>query len=202
VTAASHNQTCQPQHPLVGNHIKNSGEAGLRGGSVALGSVPTEVGDVLVAVTEVGVAATSFADTPRNRAWITGRLRLPVVDAPSRIAPALTELAAYFAGTRREFTVPVDWRLMSEAQQQVLGTLYHTVRYGQVITYGELARRSATRIPPRGIGTIMGSNPIPIIVPCHRVVAGDGLGGFSGGEGVESKRRLLTLEGHLPPTLF
>ena len=78
--------------------------------------------------------------------------------------------------------------------------LYSTVPYGRVVTYGELASR--TGIPARGIGSIMGSNPIPIVVPCHRVVAGDGLGGFSGGTGVESKRRLLTLEGYLSPGLW
>ncbi|MCT2586387.1 methylated-DNA--[protein]-cysteine S-methyltransferase [Actinophytocola sp. S1-96] len=89
---------------------------------------------------------------------------------------------------------------MSSAQRRVLGTLYETVPYGTVVTYGELAHR--TGIPARGIGAIMGSNPIPIVVPCHRVVAGDGLGGFSGGSGVESKRRLLTLEGYLPPGLW
>jgi methylated-DNA-[protein]-cysteine S-methyltransferase len=170
--------------------------------TVAFGSLPTEVGDVLVAVTELGVASTAFRDTPEVRAWITDRLALPVIEDPDRTAPAVTELAGYFAGSRHEFTVPVDWRLMSASQRQVLGTLYQTVPYGQTITYGELALRSQTGIPPRGIGAIMGSNPIPIIVPCHRVVAGNGLGGFSGGEGVESKRRLLTLEGRLPPTLF
>jgi methylated-DNA-[protein]-cysteine S-methyltransferase len=170
--------------------------------TVAFGSVPTGLGDVLVAVTELGVAGTSFSDTPDARRWITGRLGVPVVDDPDRTAAARRELAAYFAGELREFTVPVDWGTMAAGRRAVLGTLHQTVHYGQVITYGELARRSGTGIPPRGIGAIMGGNPVPIIVPCHRVVAGDGLGGFSGGEGVESKRHLLTLEGHLPPTLF
>lgn len=170
--------------------------------TVAFDSVPTELGDILVAVTEHGVAATSFNDTPEARAWITNRLALPVIADPARCEPALAELAAYFAGTLREFTVPVDFRLMSTAQRQVLGFLHRTVHYGQTVTYGELSRLSGTNIPPRGIGSIMGSNPIPIIVPCHRVVAGTSLGGFSGGSGVESKRQLLTLEGHLPPTLF
>jgi methylated-DNA-[protein]-cysteine S-methyltransferase len=170
--------------------------------TVAFGSVPTELGDVLVAVTEHGVAATSLQDSSAARDWITDRLGLPVVDDGVRCAPALGELARYFAGSLRAFTVAVDFRLMSTAQQQVLGILYRTVHYGQVVTYGELARLSGTGIPARGIGSIMGSNPIPIIVPCHRVVAGDGIGGFSAGEGVESKRRLLTLEGHLPPTLW
>jgi methylated-DNA-[protein]-cysteine S-methyltransferase len=170
--------------------------------TVAFGRVATELGDVLAAVTERGVAATSFHDDQGVRAWIAGRLGLPVVDDPERTALVRRELAGYSAGELTEFTVELDWRLMSEAQRAVLGALYRTVRYGQAVTYGELARRSGTGIPPRGIGSIMGSNPIPIIVPCHRVVAGNGLGGFSGGDGVESKRRLLTLERHLPPTLF
>lgn len=170
--------------------------------TVAFGHTPTEVGDVLVAVTELGVAATSFQDSPGTREHIASRLGLPVVSSPTQVADAVAELAAYFAGELREFTVTVDWRLTSKSQCAVLSTLYTQVPYGQVVTYGELAHLSGTGIPPRGIGSIMGSNPIPIIVPCHRVVAGNNLGGFSGGEGVESKRRLLTLEGHLPPTLF
>ncbi|MCC5575184.1 MULTISPECIES: methylated-DNA--[protein]-cysteine S-methyltransferase [Microtetraspora] len=169
--------------------------------TVAFASVPTKLGDVLAAVTEDGVAAMSFQDSPAARARITERLKMAVADDPSRTASARGELAAYFAGELREFGVAVDWRLMSTLQRQVLGTLYTTVPYGRVVTYGELAARSGTGVPARGIGSIMGSNPIPIIVPCHRVVAGNGLGGFSGGEGVESKRWLLTLEGHLPPTL-
>lgn len=170
--------------------------------TLALGSLPTPIGTVLVAVTETGVAATSFDDSPTIRARLTSRLALPLADDPPRTTPALDELAAYFAGTLQTFTVPLDWRLTSPARRQVLRTLHATVPYGQTITYGELARRSQTNIPPRGIGSIMGSNPIPIIVPCHRVVAGDSLGGFSAPNGLESKRHLLTLEGHLPPTLF
>ncbi len=171
-------------------------------GTVAFATVPSPVGDVLVAVTEDGVAATDFRDSPQARARIAARLGLPVVEDAARTEPARTELAAYFAGSLRAFTVPLDWRLMSSAQRLVLGTLYDTVAFGQVVTYGELARRAGSTIPPRGIGSIMGSNPIPIVVPCHRVVAGNGLGGFSGGDGVESKQSLLALEGQLPAALW
>lgn len=171
-------------------------------GTVAFGSVPTELGDVLAAVTDDGLVATAFTDSPHIRAAIAERLDLPVAGSSGRADRILDQLSRYFAGSLREFDLTVDWRLMSDAQRRVLGTLYSTVPYGRVVTYGELATRSGTGIPPRGIGSIMGSNPIPIVVPCHRVVAGDGLGGFSGGTGVESKRRLLTLEGYLPPTLF
>ncbi|MEV5414385.1 methylated-DNA--[protein]-cysteine S-methyltransferase [Thermopolyspora sp. NPDC052614] len=172
------------------------------GDTVAFGGVPTRLGQVLVAVTERGVVATGFRDGPAARDRIARRLGLPVVDDADRTAEARRELAAYFAGELRTFTIPLDWSLTSPLRRQVLGTLLDTVPYGQVVTYGELARRSGGDVPARAIGSIMGSNPIPIIVPCHRVVAGDGLGGFSGGDGVESKRLLLTLEGHLPPTLF
>lgn len=170
--------------------------------TVAFGSVPTELGDVLVAVTEDGLVATAFTDSPHIRAAVATRLRRAATEDPARTERILTQLSRYFAGELREFDLTVDWRLMSDAQRRVLGTLYTTVPYGNVVTYGELAARSGSGIPARGIGSIMGSNPIPIVVPCHRVVAGDGLGGFSGGTGVESKRRLLTLEGYLPPTLW
>lgn len=174
----------------------------MSSGTVSFGSVPTELGDVLAAVTADGLVATAFTDSPHIRAAIATRLGLDDVEDARPAAGVLAQLREYFRGRRRVFDVAVDWGLMSKAQRRVLGTLYETVPYGKVVTYGELASRSGAGIPPRGIGSIMGSNPIPIVVPCHRVVAGDGLGGFSGGTGVESKRRLLTLEGYLPPGLW
>jgi methylated-DNA-[protein]-cysteine S-methyltransferase len=168
--------------------------------TVAFGSVPTELGDVFAAVTAGGLVATAFSDSPHVRAAVASRLGLAEGEDTVPADAVLAQLREYFDGRRQVFDLDIDWRLMSTAQQRVLGTLYETVPYGKVVTYGELAHR--TGIPARGIGAIMGSNPIPIVVPCHRVVAGDGLGGFSGGSGVESKRRLLTLEGYLPPGLW
>jgi methylated-DNA-[protein]-cysteine S-methyltransferase len=114
-------------------------------------------------------------------------------------------LEAYFAGRLTTFDVPFDLGRQTEATRAVLMTLYDTVGHGETVTYGELAARSGTTVPARGIGSIMGANPIPIIVPCHRVVAGDGLGGYSGGregEGLLTKRWLLEHEGALPAALF
>jgi methylated-DNA-[protein]-cysteine S-methyltransferase len=175
-------------------------------GTVAFGSVPTQLGDMFVAVTEDGVASVGWGDRDwrdggRVRARVLEELKMAQVDDPGRTAVVLGELGDYYAGRLRTFSVPLDWRLTSPVQRQVLGTLYETVPYGKAVTYGELATRSQTGVPARAIGSIMGANPIPIIVPCHRVVAGNGLGGFSGGEGVESKRWLLTMEGYLQPTL-
>lgn len=120
-------------------------------------------------------------------------------------ADAVTQLAEYFSGRRRSFDLPLDWSGMSRLQRRVLGVLFDSVGYGETVSYGMLARRvqsaDGTLVPARAIGQVMGSNPIPLIVPCHRVVAADGLGGYSGGTGLEVKRWLLTFEGALPPTL-
>jgi len=122
------------------------------------------------------------------------------------LAATCAQLAEYFAGHRRAFELPIDWAGVSRLQYQVLSVLFDSVGYGETITYGGLARRAgvgtdAAELPARAIGRIMGSNPVPVIVPCHRVVAGNGLGGFSGGIGPELKRWLLIFEGALPPTL-
>ncbi|MEU3162815.1 methylated-DNA--[protein]-cysteine S-methyltransferase [Streptosporangium sp. NPDC006930] len=170
-------------------------------GTVAFGSVPTRLGDMAVAVTEDGVVSVGWEDPSRFRARLLERLGLEETDDPGVTAAVLGELGDYYAGRLKVFGVPLDWRLTSPVQRRVLGTLYETVPYGKAVTYGELAARSGTGVPARAIGSIMGANPIPVIVPCHRVVAGNGLGGFSGGDGVESKRWLLTLEGYLQPML-
>jgi methylated-DNA-[protein]-cysteine S-methyltransferase len=142
------------------------------------------------------------------------RFGMPPDDAPAEqpspdgglAATARAQLADYFRSTRRSFELPIDWSVLAAAQRQVLTTLTESVGYGQTISYGELARRAglvptADMLPARVVGQIMASNPIPIIVPCHRVLASDGLGGYSGGAGIEVKRWLLILEGALPPTL-
>jgi methylated-DNA-[protein]-cysteine S-methyltransferase len=149
----------------------------------------TPVGRLSVTETNDGLAAISWTTAPST---------------PPSDTPAVTQLTEYFRGERQHFDLDIDWSKTSGLQQEILKTLYTSVDYGAAITYGELATRSGTGIPARGIGSVMGSNPIPIVVPCHRIVAHDGLGGYSGGTGsdrLEVKRWLLTLEGALPPTL-
>jgi methylated-DNA-[protein]-cysteine S-methyltransferase len=172
---------------------RHSGQVNVS--DVAVGSLDTPVGRLHVAVSEAGLADVS---------WVASRARLPVAEDPARVEPVLAQLAEYFAGKRHRFDIEIDWRGTSRVQQEVLQTLYSTVDYGAAVTYGELATRSRTTVPARGIGSIMGSNPVPIVVPCHRVVSHDGLGGYSGGTkatGLEVKRWLLTMEGALSPTL-
>lgn len=107
--------------------------------------------------------------------------------------PAARELREYFTGRRTEFTVPVDLSAVPQFTRKVLTALLR-VRHGRTTTYGELARRVGKPGAARAVGQAVGSNPVPVIVPCHRVLAADGrLGGFS--MGLDAKRALLRHEG-------
>ncbi len=126
------------------------------------------------------------------------------IEPEETLQQAIGQLREYFAGQRMDFALPLDWPPLDPTTRMVLETL-RTVRAGHTITYGELAERSGTGVPPRAIGSIMAANPLPLIIPCHRVVASDGLGGYSGGEPgheLETKRWLLENEGALPPALL
>lgn len=106
---------------------------------------------------------------------------------------ARAQLAAYFAGTRREFALPLA-PAGTPFQRRVWAALA-AIPYGETRTYGALARALASG--PRAIGGACGRNPLPIVVPCHRVLASAGLGGYSGGNGGTTKTALLRLEGAL-----
>ena len=114
------------------------------------------------------------------------------------LAEATRQLTEYFAGTRRTFDLPLaphgtPFRLKVWAAMQA-------IPYGETRSYGDLARDLDSA--PRAVGGACGANPIPLIIPCHRVVgAGGALGGFSGGAGCDTKRQLLALEGALPQPL-
>ena len=113
------------------------------------------------------------------------------------------QLREYFGGQRGDFDLPLDLPPLEPTTLAVL-TALRGVRGGETVTYAELARRSGTGVPARAIGSIMAANPVPLVIPCHRVVAADGLGGFSGGDPgheLETKRWLLENEGALPPVL-
>ena len=155
----------------------------------------TPVGEVSAGCGSGGIARVRFGPAPDGN------------DDHRELADAArAQLTEYFRGRRKAFDLPIDWSVTDGQQRHVLETLAASVGYAQTTSYGELARRSGLRatndvLPARAVGKIMGSNPIPVIVPCHRVLASDGLGGYSGGTGVEVKRWLLILEGALPPTL-
>jgi methylated-DNA-[protein]-cysteine S-methyltransferase len=114
-------------------------------------------------------------------------------------ARAVAQIMEYLNRQRREFDLPLDLSQVSGEMRAVLGELCASAPYGKVITYGELARRSGCPGGARGVGQIMARNPLPLVVPCHRVVAAADLGGYGGG--LALKRRLLRLEGSLTEQL-
>lgn len=109
---------------------------------------------------------------------------------------ALEEVAAYLAGQLRRFTVPINWQVISPKSRPILEYTY-TIPYGEVRTYGEIAQHLGRPNAARAVGSAMAHNPIPLIIPCHRVVSHDrSLHGYGAGEGLPTKAWLLQLEGH------
>ncbi|MEU6485241.1 methylated-DNA--[protein]-cysteine S-methyltransferase [Streptomyces sp. NPDC046887] len=168
--------------------------------------VDSAIGPLMLAATEEGLVTVVFHARPevRDRALrrIASRLGAELVeDASGRLAEPIRALDAYFAGRIQDFDVPLDWSLIGGFNRQVLRELASGVRYGTVVGYGELAGRVGQPGAAQAVGAAMAANPLPIVVPCHRVVEGDGgIGGFGGG--LETKRQLLALEGVLPEPLF
>jgi methylated-DNA-[protein]-cysteine S-methyltransferase len=120
-------------------------------------------------------------------------------EAAMALAGAARQLEEYFDGSRTAFDLELDWNGVDERHRKVLETLVVVAPYGSTVTYGELGRL-AGEPDPRDVGVMMARNPIPLVVPCHRVLASDGLGGYGGG--LDLKRRLLELEHVLPQRLL
>ncbi|WP_237720048.1 methylated-DNA--[protein]-cysteine S-methyltransferase [Streptomyces xiaopingdaonensis] len=171
------------------------------------------IGPLLLAATERGLVLVAFHADARTVELRLEELRAaldgpPVARAEAAAGPAAdhldaaaAELASYFAGRLRSFGVPLDWSLVGGYQRRALQELAASVPYGCTAEYGELARRTGEPGAARAVGAAMGANPLPLVVPCHRVVASaGGIGGFGGG--LETKRELLALEGVLPEPLF
>lgn len=170
----------------------------------------TPVGDLTVVASEAGLCRVSFSRPERLLAELDGTLLLEshapepgsAVTEPGRAATeACAQLDEYFAGRRREFTVAVDWSFGAGFRLHILRKLYDDVPFGSTVSYAGLAELGGRPSAARSVGAIMGSNPVPIIVPCHRVLAsGGGMGGY--GPGLEIKRKLLVLEGVLEANLL
>ena len=127
-------------------------------------------------------------------------MRRPRAAARSARSPATPRPSSreYLDGGRTEFEIDLDWAGVGSEHRHLLEVLCEVAPFGGTVTYGELGRHAGIE-DPRDVGALMGRNPLPLVVPCHRVVAADGLGGYGGG--LELKRRLLELEGVLPPRL-
>jgi methylated-DNA-[protein]-cysteine S-methyltransferase len=175
---------------------QRAGQAGLL--DVAYAEIDSPIGELILFVTSRGLLRVKYADEPIEGvlADVAARVSPRILRAPSRTDEARRQLEGYFGLRRRTFSLPIDWSLVHGF---ATGVLRQTARipFGDVRTYGQVAAEAGSPRAARATGNALGSNPIPIVVPCHRVLHADGgLGGYSGG--LDRKRYLLALEGSLP----
>jgi methylated-DNA-[protein]-cysteine S-methyltransferase len=163
---------------------------------VAYDLVDTPIGTLLIAATERGLCRIAYdADAEQEVERLARTFGVRVLRSASPIDPARRQLDEYFEGHRHRFELPLDIDSLADFNRRVLDELAR-VPYGEVVTYGELATRSARPRAARAVGTVMNRNPLPIVLPCHRVIGSNGkLVGYGGG--LERKEALLRLEGAL-----
>jgi methylated-DNA-[protein]-cysteine S-methyltransferase len=161
---------------------------------VAYDLVDSPIGSLLVATSPRGLCRISYdADPELEVEQLARAFGLRVLRSPKPIDAARRELDEYFEGKRHSFDLPLDVASLADFNRRVLRELAR-VPYGEVVTYGELATRSARPRAARAVGTVMNRNPLPIVLPCHRVIGANGkLTGYAGG--LERKETLLRLEG-------
>ena len=164
---------------------------------VAYGTLDSPLGSLTAFVTPDGLVRLSYPGEPVDRQVLelAAEVSPRILAAPERTDAVRRQLDEYFAGRRRAFDVPIDWRLLRGFREAVLRATA-AIPFGSVSSYREIATAAGSPNAYRAAGNALGSNPIPIVVPCHRVLhSGGGLGGYTGG--LERKRFLLGLEGVL-----
>jgi methylated-DNA-[protein]-cysteine S-methyltransferase len=162
---------------------------------VAYATTDSPVGPLLVAATAAGLVRLAFARDGGDDVLdeLSTRVAPRVLEDPARLDGVRRELDEYFEGRRDHFDLDLDWRLSSGFRKTVLERLYGDVPYGRTVSYLELATLAGNAKASRAVGTAMATNPIAIVVPCHRVLrTGGHLGGYGGG--LPAKVRLLELE--------
>jgi methylated-DNA-[protein]-cysteine S-methyltransferase len=175
---------------------RRAADAGLL--DVAYGTYESPLGSLTVVVTPRGLVRLSYPGEGIDRQLqeLADRVSPRILEAPERTDAVRRQLDAYFAGRSHAFDVPIDWRLVRGFAGDVLRATAR-IPFGGVSSYREIAAAAGSPNAYRAAGNALGSNPVPIVVPCHRVLhAGGGLGGYTGG--LERKRYLLQLEGVLP----
>lgn len=151
------------------------------------------LGPIWVALSPAGLVAVLMKGTE-----IAMRRHLAPAEAildQERTAPVLAQIVAYLDGQRRTFDLPIDWSVLEPFHARVL-QLVHAIPYGQTRTYGDIAKELGMTNGARAVGRANATNPMPLVIPCHRVVGSDGgLHGYGGPGGVVTKAWLLQLEG-------
>jgi methylated-DNA-[protein]-cysteine S-methyltransferase len=194
--AALRGGAAAPKPPSIADAAASAGLL-----DVAYARLDSPVGVLVLASTPRGLARLAYVDEGQEEAVlqdIATRLSPRMLAAPARLDEPRRELDEYFDGRRRTFELTLDLALLGDFTRRVL-TATAAIPYGQVSTYREVAAAAGSPRGFRAAGNALGSNPLPIVLPCHRVLhSGGGLGGYTGG--LERKRTLLALERGQPVT--
>ena len=178
---------------LAAGLAEQAGALGLV--DVSVRTVDTPVGRLLLAATTEGLVRVAYESEGHDRVLqdLATRIGPRVLEAPAALGDAARQVDEYFAGDRRVFDLRLDWRLTAGFREAVLRNLPR-IGFGATATYAAVASLAGRPRAVRAVGTACATNPLPVVVPCHRVVRSDGgLGGYLGG--TEAKRLLLSLEG-------
>jgi methylated-DNA-[protein]-cysteine S-methyltransferase len=161
---------------------------------VAYRTLDTPVGRLLLAATGQGLVKVAFSvqDHDAVLRQLADRVSPRILNAPGRLDETSRQLDEYFTGQRTRFELPLDWRLSKGFRREVL-THLRDIGYGRTESYAEVAAAAGSPRAVRAVGTACATNPLPLVVPCHRVVRSDGsAGGYAGGP--DAKLTLLALE--------
>jgi methylated-DNA-[protein]-cysteine S-methyltransferase len=162
---------------------------------IAYRTVDSTVGPLLLAATTRGLLRVAFANEGHDRVLqhLSNSISPRMLESTIRLDPIVRQLDEYFTNQRDSFSIPLDWSLSAGFRRTVLKHLATKITYGSTVSYAALARLSGSPKAVRAVGTACATNPVPIIVPCHRVIRSDGtFGAYRGGPA--AKRALLGLE--------
>jgi methylated-DNA-[protein]-cysteine S-methyltransferase len=168
---------------------------------VSYAPVDSPFGTLHAATTKRGLVRLAFPEEPVDSVLerLARQLSPRIVESPVSLDPVRRELDEYFSGRRRSFDLTLDWSLIAPFGRRVL-RMTAAIPYGGHLSYAEVAAEAGSPRGARAAGNALGANPIPIVIPCHRVLrSGGALGGYGGG--LDRKRFLLELEGALTPRL-
>jgi len=155
----------------------------------------TPLGDLRIAASDFGLVAIEWADSQPHLDAYLRKLKRPCQPNAKKTAPYARELREYIEGKRTAFTIPIDWTLFRPFQREALQAVFR-IPYGETRTYSEIAEQINRPNAYRAVGRANATNPMPLVIPCHRVIGTDGkLHGYGGGEGLPTKEWLLKLEG-------
>jgi len=155
----------------------------------------TILGDFRLVASDLGLLAVEWADAQPELDAFFERIARPVQPDEARLAPFTKQLGEYLEKKRQEFTFPIDWESLRPFQQKAMKAVFK-IPYGEIRTYSEIANEIGHPKAFRAVGRANATNPMPIVIPCHRLIGTDGkLHGYGGGQGLPTKEWLLKWEG-------